>query len=341
MVCDWGVVMRGWPILFLGAAIILIGPTAGNSQSTFLTNDLGGEIAGAGRMETRLSLAWTRIDVKMNGNIHMPGNFPFREQAELYHQITHRLEGLWAEWSQRLFWTDNLMIRLDAGYLIPANREALDTMDYHNTFIFRMLLGGDILAREWSTKNEWWGFDGSLNYSVTRNFAAVVGVRYEFFDTRFQDPQLIIVGGVPVSTTGDIMDITRNIILPYVGVEYCWRAPAHYLALRAITMPRLAAYNGISKSSTTAGFTRSETRGGFSSGSFGEVSLTWQINSGADFQLCLLTKLSLLQGKSDTKEKTIVPVPGDIPFSAPTEGALYRTIVSIGGEIAFPFALPL
>jgi len=321
--------------------MILMGMTYGHSQSTLLTSGPGGVFSADWRTDTRLSLSWTRVDVKMKGDIQIPGNLPFREQAELYHQITQRIEGLWAELSQRLLCNEKLIIRLDAGYLFPSNRDSLDTTDYRNTVIFKALLGGDILARDWKTKNEWWSFDGSLNYLVSPGCAAVLGIRYEFFDTRYYDPPFIVVGGTPVSTPSDIQDITRNIILPYIGLECRLGTAAHYLALRAITMPQLAASNGLFSSSTTAGLTRSETRGGFASGSFGELSMTWQLNGDSGFQLCFLGKLSLLNGKSDTKEKTIVPVPGDVPFSAPTEGTFYRTVFSIGGEMAIPFALPL
>ena len=333
--------MRSGAIVFLAAVTMLTGVTSAEPQNVLLTSGLQGQFLGGKRTETRLSLSWTRVDLKMNADIQMPGNFPFREQAELYQQITQRIEGLWAEFTQKLFCADNLMIRLDAGYLFPANRDSLDTTDYRNTVFFKTLLGSNILARQWKTSNEWWSVDGSLNYFVTRDWAAVLGVRYEFFDTRFYDPPFIFVGVTPVSTPGDIMDITRNIILPYFGLEFRLSSSAHYLALRAITMPQLSAYNGLFNSSTTAGLTRSETRGGFAGGTFGEVSMTWQINGDSGFQMCLLTKLNLLYGKSDTKNKTIVPVPGDVPFSAPTRGTLFRSVFSIGGEIAIPFTLPL
>ncbi len=67
-------------------------------------------------------------------------------------------------------------------YLFPTKNESTEN------YIYNVGATPFYPDRSRSAKNEWWFADASLLVKTTCNFFAIVGVRYDFFTTRFNNP---------------------------------------------------------------------------------------------------------------------------------------------------------
>jgi hypothetical protein len=193
------------------------------------------------------------------------------------------------------------------------------------------------MGRKWDTANTWWYAQGALAYSIG-NTAALLGFRYDFYDTKFDSPGSVW-GGFP-SDPDQRADVTLNNYIPFIGVQYTYDVAPTNLSVRMVGIPFLA---GTAKYSQTLGNVAPghiEGSGNWSKGYFLEAQVDYTRRMFGSGQMGVFGMWSMVHGSAT------VDVDGEGPFfgiPAQTDSFdlnLNRTAWTFGGKFSVDFHLP-
>jgi hypothetical protein len=246
-------------------------------------------------------------------------------------KLTQRYDnrGVWFGLSDTVTLTDRLGFVASGWYLVPSN-----------TVSQQVFNDGDgsypLFGRSWNTNSQWWFVDGLFAFGPCCGPASLlVGLRYDYFTTRFQDPPFANIAAPPV-VNGDLpdeADVTSQGWIPLIGVQVAYEGAASKLAVRAVGFPTTL---GSAKYSETILVTnRVEATGTYNGGSFLEVFAEYSRKfGGAD--VGVFGRWNNLQGRSDLSVD-LLPAGGSQTFKL----GLSRSSWTLGGSFSLSFNTPL
>lgn len=139
---------------------------------------------------------------------------------------TYDSKGLWLGLQQSVPLSDWLGFMASGWYLIPSNNGSSEA--YNNG-----LLG----TRSWDTTNEWWFVDGVVALGGCNGLAAIVGLRYDYYNTQFTSSNPFALG--PLGLLGDGATVNSQGWIPLFGTQFAYTSSTTNLTVRAVGVPTL------------------------------------------------------------------------------------------------------
>ncbi len=123
------------------------------------------------------------------------------------------LQGIWLDLMVPVKGSGPLGLVFGWSYLFPIDRTSHETMT---------LPGESVRYRTWTADTQWWNVQAALTYDVHPLATAIVGFRYDSFQTAFYDPS-VRMGAVGLAN--DAANVTINGYIPFLGVAVSNIAP--------------------------------------------------------------------------------------------------------------------
>ena len=250
-------------------------------------------------------------------------------------KLTQRYDnrGVWFGVADTVTLTDRLGFMASGWYLVPSN-----------TVSQQVFNDGDgsypLFGRSWNTNSQWWFVDGLFAFGPCCGPATLlVGLRYDYFTTRFQDPPFAQIAPPPAPPVvisgnfGDEADVTSQAWIPLIGVQVAYEGANSKLAVRAVGFP--TTLGSVKYSETILVTNRVEATGTYNNGSFLEVFAEYSRKfGGAD--VGVFGRWNNLHGNSDLSVD-LLPAGGSQTFKL----GLSRTSWTLGGSFNLSFNTPL
>ena len=248
-------------------------------------------------------------------------------------KLTQRYDnrGVWFGVADTVTLTDRLGFMAAGWYLVPSN-----------TVSQQVFNDGDgsypLFGRSWNTNSQWWFVDGIFAFGPCCGPATLlVGLRYDYFTTRFQDPPFAQIAPPPAppqtAPIGDEADVTSQAWIPLIGVQVAYEGASSKLAVRAVGFP--TTLGSVKYSETILVTNRVEATGTYNNGSFLEVFAEYSRKfGGAD--VGVFGRWNNLHGNSDLSVD-LLPAGVSQTFKL----GLSRTSWTLGGSFNLSFNTPL
>jgi hypothetical protein len=251
-----------------------------------------------------------------------------------FHKVVQKYDnrGVWFGLANTITFSDRLAFLASGWYLVPSNTVSEEVFN-----------DGDgtspLFGRDWNTNSQWWFVDGLFAFGPCCGPASfLVGLRYDYFTTRFQDPPFSQIAPPPAPPTPpppvpDEADLISQAWIPLIGVQVAYAGANYHLAVRAVGFPTAlgtAKYN-----ETILATNRIEASGTYSRGSFLEVFAEYS-RQFAGAEIGVFGRWNNLQANSDASVD-LLPAGGSQTFRV----GVTRISWTFGASFALNFNTPL
>jgi hypothetical protein len=240
-------------------------------------------------------------------------------------RLRYPLQGIWVGGSYTMAFSDNVAVMASGWMLVPEAKTATEDYGFPGAGF-----GLGFTARQWTTKNQWWYADAVVVAGNVAGFSGVVGLRYDFFDTRFQDPANVPPAVVGFST--DTADLTSNGWIPLIGVQYASVGSDSNFLIRIVGVPTLV--GRVKLRETDFGFLRIDASGSYNGGGFIEVFTEFNKKMG-NAEAGLFVRYNAANGKSTLDLDVLTP--GVTTNFGTYDLSFYRSTWTIGGKVGLSF----
>ncbi len=252
----------------------------------------------------------------------------------------YRNQGVWFGLADTVNLTDCVSFMASGWYLVPSN--TVSRQDFND--------GGPgfgLLGRSWNTNSQWWWVDGLFIFGPSSSpcsgpcccgpAALLVGLRYNYFTTRFQDqpfdPTSPTPPPPPTDDEGDQADVISQAWIPLIGVQTRYEGADYRLLARAVGFPTVL--GSVQYNETILVANRLEATGNYSGGAFLEV-FTEYARKFSGGEAGVFLRWDYLQGYSNLNVD-FLPAGGSKTFRL----GLTQNVWTIGGSFALNFNTPL
>ena len=242
---------------------------------------------------------------------------------------SYRNRGVWLGLADTVALTDCVSFMASGWYLIPSNTVSRQTFNDGGP-------GFGLTGRSWNTDNQWWWVDGLFVFGPCCGPASfLVGLRYDYFTTRFQDEPFdpTMPTPTPPPVDGDQADVISQAVIPLIGVQAGYEGANYRMLARAVGF--FTALGSVKYNETILAGNRLQATGNYTSGAFLELFAEYARKFGGG-EAGVFCRYDYLQGYSNLNVD-FLPTGGSQSFRL----GLTRNVWTIGGSFALNFNTPL
>jgi hypothetical protein len=134
--------------------------------------------------------------------------------------------GLWLGLQESACLSNWLGFMATGWYLIPSNDTS--TAVYNN---------GILGTRSWDTSTQWWFVDGAFLIGGPCGLSAIVGLRFDYYNTQFTNSNPFSTFGLGL--LGDGATVNSQGWIPLFGTQYAFTSSTTNLTVRVVGVPAL------------------------------------------------------------------------------------------------------
>lgn len=259
-----------------------------------------------------------------------PQEIPFDFDADV------PLYGIWLGLKEKIYYGDRKKgLILRGRYLLPSDEE-FQTRLYNYGF-----LAQQPEIRRWDCDTERWFADGALFYNYSPSLSLLAGFRYDYQNVNLTDPQFISYGGGAYITSLPDQELTFNVQngIPYLGLTVDMGIGQNSFKVGAKGFPYV--WSWVEWGMTAdVGYQRYSQSSAPSRSYFFETFIEYGRPFYGNSLLSLFAEWTMFQGSRYDSDVNLAPGPGVAP-NLPADMSVKRSEITVGGNIALDFSLPL